>query len=140
MVLRRYFWERHSNKWSGWTRFLSVPAIMISTYCHSRTGLLISILFTVVNPFLFPKPQSTDNWMSKAVLGEQIWVRGGFKKDFPQILNLINGPIFGLALVAACKRRPRSAVVASAASIVLKLWFLNEMVKVYERRDQAGRR
>jgi uncharacterized membrane protein len=31
------------------------------------------VIFIKVNAILFPKPKSTRNWASKAVLGERVW-------------------------------------------------------------------
>lgn len=36
--------------------------------------ILIVILWIWLNPPLFPKPESSQNWADKAVLGERLWI------------------------------------------------------------------
>ena len=73
-------WARHANPWSGWTRMTALPLLALAIWSRVWFGwwalLLIAfvILWVVLNPRLFPKPKSTDNWMSRGVLGERVWL------------------------------------------------------------------
>ena len=31
--------------------------------------------FFAINPILFPEPKSKDGWMSKSILGEELWTK-----------------------------------------------------------------
>src|SRR5690606_13628352 len=48
-----------SRVWIGWWALLPTIAM---------------ILWLWINPRAFPPPRSTDNWASKGVLGERIWL------------------------------------------------------------------
>jgi hypothetical protein len=74
-------WERHANPWSVWTRVASAPLPFVAIGSHAWLGWpLALILFAAVacwlwfNPRVFPPPISTNNWSSKAVLGERVWL------------------------------------------------------------------
>jgi hypothetical protein len=72
-------WMRHANPLSVWTRFAVLPLLAASIWSRDWIGwwslvpLVLSLVFMVVNPLLFPTPRSTRNWASKAVFGERIW-------------------------------------------------------------------
>jgi hypothetical protein len=72
-------WMRHANPWSVWTRFAVLPLLILAVWSRDWIGwwslvpLVLSLVFMVVNPLLFPTPRSTRNWASKAVFGERIW-------------------------------------------------------------------
>jgi len=72
-------WMRHANPWSVWTRFAVLPLLAASIWSRDWVGwwslvpLVLSLVFMMVNPLLFPKPRSTRNWTSKAVFGERVW-------------------------------------------------------------------
>jgi hypothetical protein len=73
-------WARHTNPWSVFTRTLVLPLVIVAVWSRVWIGgwamglVAIALLWNWINPRLFPPPASTDNWASKSVLGEQIWV------------------------------------------------------------------
>ncbi len=77
--LRDDTWLRHANPASVWVRFAVLPLIVLSIWSRRWSGrrsllpLGASLVFTVVEPLLFPPPRSTRNWASRGVLGERIW-------------------------------------------------------------------
>ena len=72
-------WMRHANPVSVWTRFAVLPLLAASIWSRDWIGwwslipIVLSLVFMVVNPLLFPAPASTRNWASKCVFGERIW-------------------------------------------------------------------
>jgi Family of unknown function (DUF6653) len=68
-------WMRHANPLSVWTRFAVLPLLAASIWSRDWIGwwslvpLVLSLVFMVVNPLLFPKPRSTRNW-TKRVLAQ----------------------------------------------------------------------
>ena len=126
--LEDVFWERHSNPWSGWTRVAAGPALLYAVYRRDRRLLAATIAFTVVNPVLFPRPERTDNWMSRGVLAEREWIEAGngtAGSDYPNVLNLLSAPAWLYALYSAFRRRPLRTAVATAVSMALKLWWID---------------
>ena len=73
-------WEKHANPWSVWTRFSALPLLAVAIWSRLWIGpwawalLSVTIYWIWINPRLFKKPLSTDNWASKAVLGERVWL------------------------------------------------------------------
>lgn len=141
-------WARHANPWSVITRYSCLPLFALAVWSRTWMGVwalaptAIVVLWTWFNPRVFSKPSSTDNWASKAVLGERVWLN---RKEHPvpahhgrivPWLNVIAGGgflycIWGLVVLDAT-----GVVVGLFATIVGKSWFLDRMVWVYQ--DMAG--
>jgi len=96
-------WERHANPWSVWTRFTALPLVILAVWSRAWLGrravvpVALSLLWTWINPRIFSKPRSTDNWASKGVLGERVWMNRKkvpipeHHRLLPNILNAISG-------------------------------------------------
>lgn len=75
-----YFWRRHANPWSVWTRFAAIPAMILAVW--SRVGLgwwalvpvALVVVWLIINPVAFRPVDEPTAWVSKAVYGEQIWL------------------------------------------------------------------
>lgn len=136
-------WARHTNPLSGWTRLSILPLIVLSVWSRVWIGwwalvpILITLVWTWVNPRLFPPPASIDNWMSYGVLGEKIWLRNktdpaiAHHRSMVRILTFsgILGAvflIFGLILLS-----PILTISGLLVTVLSKLWFLDRMVWVY---------
>ncbi|WP_436908055.1 DUF6653 family protein [Halosimplex marinum] len=128
----RTFWERHANPWSGWSRTLTLPALLYAVY-HRRWRLLAAtVAFTLFNPVLFPKPDDADAWMTKVVLAERRWRASGDDLGALQLLNVGNGVATLYAVYAAYRRDVGGATVAGALAMTLKLAFVDALVRRYE--------
>jgi hypothetical protein len=142
-------WARHANPWSVWTRNTVLPLLILAFWSRAWIGLwallpVAGALFWMwVNPRLFKKPESTDNWASKAVLGERVWLNRKtvpvpeHHRLAPGILSTISaiGFLFVIWGVFALELWP---VLLGAVVIYLgKLWFLDRMVWLYEDMKDA---
>lgn len=137
-VLPDNIWERHTNKWSGWTRVLVIPLLFVALWHHSGVAVFFIILWIIVNPMAFPPPKSTDNWMSKGVMGEKIYTQNGvFHWDFPTFLNIINGLTFFPSLYFMYMQNFWPALYLATFSIVVKFWYLDRMVFLYEAKNRG---
>lgn len=125
-------WARHSNPRSGWTRLLAYPVLILAVYARDRRLLAGTLGFLAVNPVLFAEPETeSEAWMSRVVRAEQRWTDAGaplFGIGFPQVLNLLQVPVFCYNVYAAARRRPLETAAATAATMALKLWFVHELV------------
>jgi len=130
-VLSEKTWERHSNPWSGWTRVLSLPLIFVPIWYHNLYGLIAVIIWFAINPFIFPKPKSTDNWMSKSIFGEKLWT-DKYRLDFPQLLNVLNGVFFIITIYASYYNMFWHVFYSVMASFIFKMWYLDRMVFYFE--------
>jgi hypothetical protein len=138
------FWTRHSNPWSGWSRVSALPLLGLTVAAHSMLAILIVVLWLAINPLLFPPPRHDRNWMTRGVLGERLYFTSGprLRRDLPALLNLANVPAFIAFLWFAWQREVAAAVATGMLVAVLKFWFLDRMVTLYDKeamlRDQAG--
>jgi len=129
-------WARHANPWSGWTRILTYPLLYVPIWLHNWYLLVIVAVWFAVNPRIFPKPKSTENWMSKGVLGEQLWTQK-WHWDFPMMLGMVAVPCFIGAVYAAYMRMFWATMFFASNAFVLKLWFVDRMVRFYEDNRHA---
>ncbi|MBX0302860.1 DUF6653 family protein [Haloarcula salinisoli] len=132
-ALDRYFWARHANPKSGWSRVASMPLLMTCIYRRNWRGLALTLAFVILNPVLFSPPEDDSAWMTRVVYGERLWTqRDHGRFSYPEILNLFNGLAALYAVYAAIERRPAEIALATALSMALKFWFVAEMVHLYE--------
>ena len=58
-------WQRHTNPWSGWTRYTALPLLVAALWSRLWLGwwallpTLGAVLWTWLNPRIFPRPLST---------------------------------------------------------------------------------
>jgi hypothetical protein len=144
MVLSDETWQRHANPWSVWTRYAAFPVLVAAIWSRMWLGwwavvpIAIVIAWLIWNPRAFPPPASTNNWASKAVLGERVWM--DLKRDeipphhrmAPRIATLFSAAgtlalIWGLVVLNA-----PVTVLAMLLVIVAKTWFVDRMVWLFD--------
>ncbi|WP_265109797.1 DUF6653 family protein [Halosolutus halophilus] len=136
-MLPESVWDRHANPNSGWSRLATYPVLVFALYARKWWLLALTGLFVLVNPILFPEPDpetATDDWMFRVVRAEQQWTDDGnplLGLGFPQVLNLVQVPVFCYNLYAAYRRQPVRTLLATIATMGLKLWFVAELVDRY---------
>lgn len=136
-------WARHANPWSGWTRVPLLPAFAVAIWSRQWIGLwcliliAVLLLWTWLNPRLFAKPGSTDNWMSRGVLGERVWLNRKtvaiptHHAPWAIILSVCSG--LGLIPMAWGLWQYEVWPLLAGLCITMggKLWFLDRMVWLY---------
>jgi len=131
--LDHYFWARHANPRSGWSRVPTLPLIITCLYRRNWRGLALTLVFVVVNPFLFSPPEDDSAWMTRGVYGERLWTKQDDRhRRYPGLLNVPSAVASLYALYAAVKQRPAETALATMLAMTLKLWFVAEMVHLYE--------
>ncbi|MFN3662246.1 DUF6653 family protein [Yoonia sp.] len=136
-------WARHANPWSGWSRVSILPLFAIAVWSRVWIGwwamipVAIVLLWTWLNPRLFSPPASVNNWMTKGVLGEHIWLARGKDRDLahhaPVIRNLTISTSAGtiLLLTGLAVLNVPMTTTGLAITMLTKLWILDRMVWVY---------
>lgn len=142
-------WEKHANPWSIWTRFATLPFLILAIWSRVWIGayclipIAILIIWIFLNPTLFNKPSSFDNWGSKSVFGERYWSERK-KNTVPKHHNT---PIFiltvlqtmgGILLMIGLWKL--DLILTSIGTITVymaKMWFLDRMVWIYEDMNRA---
>ena len=143
-------WLRHANPLSVWTRFAVVPLLALAIWSRVWIGwwslaVVAAVLaFMMVNPLLFPKPRSTRNWTSKAVLGERVWADRN-TVELPEQFRTSRVPavtqaiqVIGVAVLAwGLVELDLLTVVAGIVIIqTAKTWYLDRMVLLFEDMKQ----
>ena len=137
-------WMRHANPLSGWTRLWTAPFLFFSLWGYFWFGWKSLIFFAVlclwlwINPRIFPKPKSAGAWMTKGVLGERVWLN---RKNVPIpkgfalaaiILSSLSGGMLLLSIAGFVLRDFWLAFLAWHFSSMLKIWFVDRMVWLWE--------
>lgn len=137
-------WDRHANPWSGWTRVPILPLLVAALHWRESLGPLLwpvvflLVFWTFLNPRAFPAPASTDNWMSRAVLGERIWLARRevpvplhYERAIPIILgfSVAGLPLIGLGLHFG---QGWPLVLGLVLCMLGKFWFLDRMVWLFD--------
>lgn len=150
MILSEQSWARHANPWSVWTRYAAFPLLVIAVWSYHAIGwwalvpVAAMVGFLYVNPWLFAPPRSTQNWASKAVLGERVWLAEGKRYPPDQHAWVFHAlVVVSLANVAALIWGiVQSDVVLTAIStinvLVGKSWFNDRMVWLFSERVRTN--
>ena len=137
-------WQRHANPWSVWTRFTVLPILVLSIWSRAWVGwwsllsVAIAIAWAWLNPRIFPKPRSTDNWASRSVLGERVWLNRKnlpvpkHHRTIPKILSSVSGLGLPFIIWGLWRLEMWPTLVGCILVYAGKLWFLNRMVWIYE--------
>jgi len=137
-------WIRHANPWSYLTRFTALPILVLAFWSRIWLGwfslipIAVGLIWTYINPRIFPKPKSTKNWMSKGVFGERVWLNRDKipvpdrHKLAPNILSAVG--VTGLLFAIWGTYRLEIWPVFTGIALVFlgKLWFMDRMVWLYE--------
>jgi len=141
--------RRHSNPWSVYSRFSMIPLIALAFWSRIWLGwwsvalIVVVFLWVWLNPRIFPESKNTNNWASKVVLGEWVWMN---RKNvpvpahhcyLPNILSLagaIGGIFFGFGIVMLDLW---FTILGGIVMFLGKLWFADRMVWLYEDMKDA---
>lgn len=143
-------WARHASPWSVWTRFATLPAILLAVWLHTSIGwgwslaaLLVLAAWTWANPRLFPPPRRTDRWSARAVFGERVWLARRAVPIPPHharaavILSVLAGIGGAVALVGAALNDLAATLAGGLLAYLGKMWFLDRMVWLYQDMRDA---
>jgi hypothetical protein len=137
-------WERHANPWSVWTRFSAMPLLVLAAWSRvwlrrwALAPIALAVLWTWLNPRVFGRPRSTDNWASKSVLGERVVTSADAAsiparhRLMPNLLNGVSGVGSLFVIAGVAKLRVWPTLLGMALVYLGKVWYLDRMVWLYE--------
>ncbi|TEW56829.1 hypothetical protein E2R68_01995 [Psychromonas sp. RZ22] len=136
-------WHRHSNPWSVYTRFTTLPLISFTFWSrewidiYSIALIAISFLWVWLNPRLFSAPSNTNNWASMGTFGERIYINR-HNEIIPnhhikacrilQLLSAMGLPFFIYGLYSL---NLWILILGNFWIMVSKAWFVDRMVWLY---------
>lgn len=137
-------WKRHSNPWSVVTRSTVTPILVLALWSRVVFGwysiilVIFSLIWIYVNPRIFSPPKSTNNWASKGVFGERVWVNRDKvpipekHRRVPNILSIVSGIGFIFVIFGTYKLDILIVLFGFSLNLLGKLWFVDRMVWLYE--------
>lgn len=144
MAMDDVTWARHANPWSVYTRIPILACLAFAIWSRVWIGwwcllpIIIIIAWTFYNPRAFPPPKSLDNWASKGVMGERIWLDRK-AKPIPAhharwaFWLMVGSSIGVMPLVWGLYALEPWAVVLGVLQVTLfKVWFVDRMVWLHE--------
>jgi hypothetical protein len=131
----RWVFARHSHPWSAWTRWASIPLIMLPIWNRSaRQGALVGAWF-VANAVVFPPPRDDSAYATRVVLGEEMWLEERRVSGALAINGMASGALL-IAVDGARRHRRGQMTIATIGAMGALLVYWREMVRLYEsRRD-----
>ncbi|WP_237216625.1 DUF6653 family protein [Falsiroseomonas oryziterrae] len=132
-------WARHANPWSVWTRVPILPLLALAIWSRVWIGwwallpVVLLVGWTWINPRVFPPPPSLDNWGSRAVLGERLWLMRDQvpvpprHRRLPTMLNAVAGAGGAVLVGGLAWLSPTAALTGFATAFLAKIWFLDRM-------------
>ena len=143
-------WFRHANPWSGILRNTALPLLIIAFWSRLWLGwwavipVALALLWTWFNPRIFHAPQSLDHWMSKAVLGERVWLNRdavpvpAYHQIVPNVLSAVSAIGLLFILEGVLVFDPSLCPVWDYDGVSGKLWFADRMVWLWNDTQDAS--
>ncbi|NMC59535.1 MAG: hypothetical protein GYA51_09175 [Candidatus Methanofastidiosa archaeon] len=137
-------WAKHANPWSGWTRTTGLPLLILAFWSRIWLGwaclipIALSLIWIFINPRIFPKPKSTDNWMSRVVFGERVWLNRDkipvpeYHKLAPNLLNALSASGLPFVIWGTYILEIWPTFLGITFVLLGKFWFMDRMVWLYE--------
>jgi hypothetical protein len=141
-------WRRHANPWSVILRNTALPLLVLAFWSRAWIGwwavvpVAAALLWTWLNPRLFPPPRSFDHWTSESVLGERVWLNRDavpvpvHHRRAPNVLSAVGGVGALFVLWGVLTLGVWPTLFGAALVYLGKLWFLDRMVWLWrDTRD-----
>jgi len=145
MLMDDETWQRHAHPFSVWTRvFLGLPLLVLAVWSRVwiadwwLLALAGALAFIWLNPRIAPIPRHTDNWASKAVFGERVWLNRAKvpiplrHRLAPHLLTAISGLGIPFLLWGLYALEVWPTVFGAALIYLGKMWFVDRMAWLYE--------
>ncbi len=143
-------WARHANPWSAWSRFATgIPMPIVAIWSREWIGWWAVLAFAAValwlwlNPRLFPPVDDDRGWMSRGVFGERALVEHRDLANDLISIRRANGfnIVAGLGLIPLAyglwMLDPVATIAGASISVAGKMFFIGEMVRLYDRLKVA---
>ena len=137
-------WMKHANPWSVYTRTSALPFLIIAIWSRIWIGwwsvlfVVLALIWIWINPRIFPEAKTTDNWASRGVFGERVWMNRNnipipeHHRIMPTILNGVQGIGLIFLIYGLWYFHFWSTLVGLILTIESKLWYVDRMVCIYE--------
>jgi len=142
-------WLRHASPWSVWSRFTLLPLFSLAIWSRdwidrwAFLAVAMVLIWNWLNPRLFPEPARLDNWASRGVLGEQIYLKrpteiASHHLRCLKVLMTATVPGIGLMAWGLWQLEILATVTGAVLTMVMRTWFVGRMVWIYQDFLAAG--
>lgn len=129
-VKRRIF-ARHSNPLSAWSRWATIPLVVVPFWTRNRKHAAAVAAWMLANPVIFPEPSSHRAWSTRAMLGEEAW-SSRMRLDGATAVSAATTAAMAVGIIGGWRKSAKLAVPAVAAQMALTLAFWQLMIKHYD--------
>ena len=136
-ALTHMVFARHSNPWSAWTRWASVPLLLVPMWTRRRSHAVLVGAWMAANPVVFPRPADDRAWSTRAILGEEVWIAER-PLDAAMAVDVAATLAGVVAMVAARRRRAVPAALATGAVMALLMVYWRLMARYYDRHGRTA--
>ncbi len=149
MAMSDAAWARHANPWSVYTRIPILGLLALAIWSRVWIGwwcllpVLAVVTWTFVNPRAFPPPASLDNWASRGVMGERLWLARKSRPIPKQHADWAFGLTMasGLSLIPMAwglyALEPWAAALGALLASAFKIWFVDRMGWLYSETEKT---
>jgi uncharacterized protein DUF6653 len=143
-------WRRHANAWSVYTR-IPIPLLLIGAIWSrawvgwwSLAPIAACLVWTVVNPRVFPPPRTLESWASRSVMGETVWAKRKLApipprhRTAPYVLSALSAAGLPFLVWGLVVLDPWITLFGLAVQTTGKLWFLDRMALLYDDVSSAA--
>lgn len=142
-------WQGHANPWCFGTRLTVIPLLFLAIWSRVWLGqwslilIIAALLWSWLNARIFSAPPSTNNWVSKGVLGERVWINRQqvpiphHHRVLPHFLTGLSACGLGLSIWGLWQLDLTLTLLGLLLIYVGKIWFFDRMVWLYEDMKHA---
>lgn len=141
-------WRRHANPWSVFTRFAAIPAGILAGWSRVWIGwwavlpLVLVVVWLIINPFVFKPIDKPTHWISKGILGEQLWLEGSpaLATHRGALRVLLGFGILGMASMFAgvIWLNPWLAGVGAVLVTATQVWRIKRFARAFDEHEIGG--
>ena len=142
MGMNAQVWRRHANPLSVWSRFTILPLFALAVWSRVWIGegawlLVIAVLiWTWANPRIFAETDRLENWASRVVLGERVYLQHGtdvarHHHICLRVLMLLTVPAMLVMAWGLWRLDLVATLTGTALTMIMKLWSVDRMVWIY---------
>ena len=135
-------WRRHANPWSCYSRFSMLPLLALAIWSRVWIGgwawgaVALVLVWIWVNPRAFPPPARLDNWASRGVLGERVFLNRrpevpAHHRRWAAGLSLAAVPGLAVLGIGLWRLDLGWVIFGTVLATGPKVWFVDRMVWLY---------
>lgn len=130
--LRRAVFARHSNPLSAWSRWATIPAVMVPFWTRNWVHAGLVTGWFTINALVFPEPRHDRAYATRAMLGEEQWLIDR-PRDAALAVNAAASSAGVIAMVGARRHHRKTTIVGTVLQMALTLAYWELMVRRYDR-------